>query len=287
MNTLVDRATDTGRSIGAILVDAGRLRLEDAERIMRLQREKGLRFGDAALQLGLLRQADIEFALARQFDYPYLTLGQSKVSESVVAAYAPSTEAVESLRALRSQLMLRGFGGEGQQKLLAVTGVERGEGRSWLAANLAVVFSQLGEHTLLIDADMRHPSQHQLFGLQNRIGLAAMLSGRSGMDAIQRVPDLLDLSVLTAGASPPNPQELLARPQFGELLTQAGEQYDVVIIDTPSLSGYADAQTIAAKAGCALMVARKHVSGLSRLESAVASLTQVCTRVVGSVLNEY
>ena len=80
------------RSIGAILIDAGRLKAEDAEAILQLQREEGMPFGDAAIRLGLLRQADIDFALSRQFSYPYLLRGQSAVSEDVIAAYAPFTD---------------------------------------------------------------------------------------------------------------------------------------------------------------------------------------------------
>ncbi len=76
-------------SMGAILIDAGRLTRHDAERILSLQREQGLRFGDAATQLGVLTQADVVFALSRQFDYPYLRQGESAVSEDLVAAYVP------------------------------------------------------------------------------------------------------------------------------------------------------------------------------------------------------
>jgi len=206
------------RSIGAILIDAGRLKPESAEKILRLQRDEGLRFGDAATRLGLLKQSDIDFALARQFDYPYLLRGQSLVSEELVAAYSPFTPQVEALRALRSQLMLRWFDTDPAHKALAVVSAERREGRSFIAGNLAIVFSQLGEHTLLIDADMRNPCQHTLFGLENRAGLSAVLSGRGGPDTIQRIPSLLDLSVLTAGAQPPNPSELLSRPLFSQLL---------------------------------------------------------------------
>src|SRR3954468_17866296 len=86
-------------SIGAILLDAGRLTLEDAERILQLQREKGLRFGDAGKTLGILSEADIAFALSRQFDYPYVRLGESSISESVVAAYHPLQPKMETLRA--------------------------------------------------------------------------------------------------------------------------------------------------------------------------------------------
>ena len=141
-----------GSSIGAILVDSGKLTIEAAERILRLQKEQGLLFGDAALQLGLLTNEDIQFALARQYDYPYLLKGDGEVSSELVAAFQPFSPQVEALRALRSQLMLRWFTGQQERRALAIVSPARGEGRSYLAANLAVVFSQLGEHTLLIDA---------------------------------------------------------------------------------------------------------------------------------------
>src|SRR5688572_10012058 len=125
-----------GRPIGAVLVDSGRLTLHDAERVLRLQREESLLFGEAAIRLGVLTQADIEYALSRQFDFPYLLPGQSAVSPEVVAAYAPFSPQVETLRALRSQLILRWFG-EGQDKAaLAIISSERKEGRSFIAANL-------------------------------------------------------------------------------------------------------------------------------------------------------
>lgn len=219
---LAERHPGQERSIGAILIDAGKLRAEDAERVLRLQREKQLRFGDAAMQLGLVSEVDIEQALSRQFDYPYLSRGESKVAEEVIAAYNPFAPQVEALRALRSQLVLRWFDTEPAHKALAITSPGRDEGRSWLAANLGVVFSQLGERTLVIDADMRSPRQHLLFGVDNRAGLSAILSGRSSPDIIQQVPALRDLSVMPAGAVPPNPQELLARPTFGQLLQELG-----------------------------------------------------------------
>ena len=191
------------RSIGAILIDAGKLKPADAERVLRLQRDKGMRFGDAAKQLGLITDADIEQALSRQFDYPYLARGDSHVAEEVVAAYKPFAPQVEALRALRSQLILRWFDADAGRKSLAVTSPGRGEARSWLTANLGVVFSQLGERTLVMDAALRSPRQHALFGIENRVGLSAALSGRGNPDIIQRVPALRDLSVLPAGACRP------------------------------------------------------------------------------------
>ncbi|MBT0962767.1 chain length determinant protein tyrosine kinase EpsG [Denitromonas iodatirespirans] len=294
LHRVVDNATDAiadirpeaDRSIGALLIDAGKLKAEDAERVLRLQREQNLRFGDAAKQLGLITDADIEQALLRQFDYPYLTAGQSTVHASVVAAYQPFSPQVEALRALRSQLMLRWFDTSAEQKTLAVTSPGRQEGRSWITANLGVVFSQLGERTLVIDADLRHPRQHLLFGVDNRAGLSAFLSGRGGPDIIQRVPALRDLSVLPAGTVPPNPQELLARPVFAQLLGQLANEFDVILIDTPAGSLFADGQTIAVRASGALVVAQRNASRLSLLRSYTDMLRQASATVVGVVMNE-
>jgi protein-tyrosine kinase len=275
------------RSIGAILIDAGRLSAEDAERILQLQRERGQSFGETAIGLGLLTQADIDLGLARQFDFPYLLKGQSQVSHEVIAAYDPFSAQSEALRALRSQLMLRWFNNANAHTALAITSPERKEGRSFLAANLAVVFSQLGERTLLIDADMRNPRQHTLFGVPNRSGLSAILSERSSIDAIVRIPALVDLSVLPAGAIPPNPQELLARPRFQQLLDELAQRFDVILIDTPAAAACADAESVAARAGAALVIARNDVSHIRALHKLVDSMNQAGTFVVGTVLDQF
>lgn len=275
------------RSIGAILIKQGRLSVADAEKVMRHQVEHNVRFGDAALALGVLTTADIEFALSRQYDYPYLLRGESAISESVVAAYEPFTARVESLRALRNQLMWRWFDTGDERRALAVTGAERGDGRSFLAANLAVVFSQQGQRTLLIDADMRHPSQHALFGLENRVGLSSVLSDRNGVEAIQRVPALLDLSVLTAGAPPPNPSELLGRPGLGKLLREVAPQFDVILIDTPAGSECSDAQMVAGRAGAALVVTRQDASHVNHVHNLIGALNEARAHLVGTVLNNF
>ncbi len=274
-------------SIGAILIRSGRLSVADADEVMRFSIERNLRFGDAAVQMGVLAAADVDLALSRQYDYPYLLAGESAISDEVIAAYEPFTARVESLRALRNQLMWRWFETGKERRALAVTSAESGDGRSFLVANLAVVFSQQHQRTLLIDADMRAPRQHELFGLENRTGLSALLAGRGGQDAIQRVSSLVDLSVMTAGALPPNPSELLGRPAFGRLLRELAASYDVILIDTPACGGYSDAQLIANRAGAAVMVAHQNHSHVKKLRDLVGLLTDARVHLVGTVLNEY
>ena len=275
-------------SIGTILIKAGRLTLEDAEKILQLQREQGLRFGDAAIALGLLTRSDIDFALARQFDYPYLMAGESAVNESVVAAYAPFGHHGHIFSNLRGQLMLRWFDNAPARKALAIISAERSDGRSYVTANLAASFSQLGQKTLLIDADLRNPGQHALFGLENRSGLSTVLAGRENPDAvIQQVTGLPDLSVMPAGAIPPNPLELLARPPFQQLLTDMAQWYDIILLDTPATTESADAQTIAVRAGAALIVARKNKTRMWRVRGISDTVTHASASVIGTVLNDF
>lgn len=276
------------RTIGTILVDAGRLTAANAERILHLQREQNLRFGDAALLLGLLTQEDIDYALSRQFDYPYLISGESKVSEKVVTAFAPFSEQGQIFSALRSQLTLRWFDGDPSHKAMAIVSSDRRDGRSFVSANLAVSFSQLGQKTLLIDADMRNPSQHAYFGLSNRNGLSATLAGRTDLEVVmQPVHGLPELSVLVAGATPPNPLELLARPLFPRLLAELAQQFDVILLDTPATSESADAQAIAVRAGAAIIVARKNLTRMWRVRGVSDTVSHASATVLGTVLNDY
>lgn len=285
--TQITRRNPVDRTVGAILVDSGKLPPEDIEAVLRLQKEEGLRFGDAAVKLGMLTPEDVQYALARQFDYPYLTDGDEAVSDELVAAYRPYSPQVEALRALRSQLMLRWFTGADERKALAVVSPGAGEGRSYLAANLALVFSQLGERTLLIDADMRHPKQHTLFKLENRSGLSSILANRSTASEVRRIPAFVDLSVIPGGPPPPNPQELLSRPLFGKFLAVIGHEYDAIIIDTPAAVDYADAQAIAVATRGALLLTRKNHTPLRRTGQLWNGLAHYGVAMVGAVLNDF
>jgi receptor protein-tyrosine kinase len=275
------------RMIGAILIDEGKLSIEDAEQILRLQKEQGLRFGEAALQLGLVTDADLRHALAKQYEYSYLLPEHTGVSKELIAAYEPFSKPVEELRALRTLLLLRWFNPDAGRKMLAIVSPGAGEGRSYLAASLAVVMSQVGERTLLIDADLRAPRQHTLFGLTNRSGFSSILSGRGDASAIVPIKALPGLSVLPAGDVPPNPQELLRRPAFAAMLVDAQDMFDIVLMDTPACIPFADAQIVAAQSGGAVMLARKHHTRISEMRDLETAFGNAGAKVVGNVISEF
>lgn len=271
------------RSLGAILIGAGRLSQQQAGRVLQLQRKEGLRFGEAARRLGVVDGEDISFALSQQFEYVCLQPGDDAVSPDVLAAFGSHHPVVEGLRDLRSRLTLLWLGQQSSRKCVALVSVRRGEGKSFIAANLAVLFSQLGQRTLLIDADLMHPCQHRLFKLDNRAGLSSVLSGLAGLDAAKSIPQLAGLTVLPAGPTPPNPRELLSRPMLANLLAQARHAFEVVLIDTPSVAQAADAQIVAAHAGAAVLVSRPHAAGIAE----IAALTSSLDNLLGAVVNQF
>jgi receptor protein-tyrosine kinase len=174
-----------------------------------------------------------------------------------------------------------------EHRKLAIVGAGRNEGRSYLTANLAVVFSQLGQKTLLVDADMRRPKQHRYFGVDNQDGLSTVLSGRTKSEPVKRLPVFVDLSILSAGPTPPNPQELLGRTHFQLLLDDLSQRYDIILIDTPASEETADATAVAVRAGGALVVVRRNRSKATALQNLCSSITGLGGQVVGTVLNTF
>ena len=124
-----------------------------------------------------------------------------------------------------------------------------------------------------------------IFGLPGRVGLSSVLPGRAGWDAVREIKALPDLWVLPAGATPPNPQELLARPGFAKLIQALRSSYDVILVDTPAAENCADASTIAARAGAALMLACRDATSVPRVASLAEDLRQFGVTIVGAVLN--
>lgn len=278
---------ETRRSIGNILVDAGVISQTDALRVIALQREKKIRFGEAAIQMGLISEGDIRYALSYQYEYAYLPRSSGKITNpALVAAYMPFSHEVDQLRAIRSQLKLRWFDTPESHSMIAIMGADRGAGGSYLTANLAIVFAQMGERTLLIDADMRAPQQHTLFQLNNQLGFSSLLAGRSDVASVlHKVGFLPNLHVLPAGPIPPNPLELLNRDNLLELFKWAENEYDVVLIDTSALSSGADAMLVASKATAAIAVARANSTKLQHFTKMIEDLKVSNINIVGTVLN--
>lgn len=274
------------RRMGTILIEAGRLRPHVAQKIFDEQSRLGLPYGEAGVRLGLLQPDDVRYALSVQFGYPQGKTPGHTVSPSLVAAIAPAHPAVESIKALRTQLVL-GWLGARECNMLSVVSAQRGDGRSFIAANLAIVFSQLNRRTLLIDMDMRQPTLHRWFGLPNDNGLSDLLAERDASRALKQVDFCENLWLLTSGPTPPNPQELLSGGGMRALIESLRDRYDVVIADTPTSTVGADAQLIAAHTRSAIVVSRLNHTLTRSTRDLVQRLSTGGIEVLGVVATEH
>jgi protein-tyrosine kinase len=275
------------RAIGDIIAEANKLTAEQVERILAHQKTHGLRFGEAAVSLGLAKGEDVLWALSQQFHYPYAAGGGPAPSDELVLAAKPFSDQAEAFRVLRSQINMKLYSADTPRRALAVISANDGDGKTFFAANLAIAFSQLGGRTLLVDADMRSPRQHQVFGLDNGSGLSGILSGRSEKNVIRPVRDLPSLFVMPVGTLPPNPTELVERPAFALLMRELVAKFDHVIVDTPAAVHGADYAVIAARCGAALALARKGETRVAALQELVGALSNTPTELAGVVMNEH
>lgn len=287
MNTYEHAIPTDYCTIGELIRSARGLSDEQIERILAYQRRSGLRFGEAAVALRLADREDVLEALSRQFQYTPAFAGRERSSE-LLAAVDPFGDQADAFRELRSRLLVEVLD-EDSRRALAVLSSDVGDGKTYLAANLAVSFSQLGENTLLIDADLHTPRLHQLLGVQqNGAGLSSVLAGFVSPGAlVHEVAGLPNLYLAPAGALPPNPPELLQRPAFERLMRKMRQEFDHVVVDTPAGTRGADARVVAARCGAALVVARKGRSRMAALEGLLAALGRGPARMAGLVMNEH
>lgn len=275
------------RSIGDIISETRNLTAEQVEQVLAYQRQRGVRFGEAAVALGLVTADDVLFALSQQFHYPYAPEERRSLSSELMTLNQPFSLQSESFRAMRSQLMMRLFAEGEPRRAVAVISPDIGDGKTYFAANLAVALAQLGGRTLLVDADLRGPRQHEVFKLENRAGLSGILAGRSDSHVIQQVLGVPSLFVLPVGITPPNPLELVERPAFGLLMRELASKFDHVLVDTPAAVHGADASVIAARCGAAVVIARRNASRVSVLQDLVASFAGSTAKLAGVVVNEF
>lgn len=275
------------RSIGSIIAETRNLTAEQVEKVLAHQKANGIRFGEAAIALGYASNDDVLFALSQQFHYPYAAEDKRNSNPELVTLNKPFGVQAESFRAIRSQIMMRLFN-EGQERhAIAVVSPDSGDGKTFFAANLSVTLAQLGGRTLLVDADLRGPRQHEVFGISNNAGLSGILSGRAESKVIQQVVGVPSLFVLPVGITPPNPLELVERPAFGLLIRELLSKFDHVVVDTPAAQYGSDSAVIAARCGAALVVARQGKSQVVSLQDLVANLTETPAKLAGVIVNEF
>jgi len=213
-----------------------------------------------------------------------LTVASSREAVELVTQARPHSQMAESYRALRTSLLLSTSGTP--PKVIMVTSARPQEGKTTTSINTAVVLGQKGVQVLLVDADLRRPSVHKTLGMGPRSGLSNVLTGAiTAEHAITASGILPNLHVLTAGTPPPNPAELLASSNMGDLLLDLRDKYDHIVIDTPPTLSVTDAVVLSPRADAVVLVIRSGYTTKQALRRARDILAQVNAHVTGVLLN--
>ncbi|MDR4219043.1 CpsD/CapB family tyrosine-protein kinase [Priestia megaterium] len=201
----------------------------------------------------------------------------------LLAHNSPKDPVAEQYRTIRTNIQFSNV--DQDIKTIVVTSSGAEEGKSTTTSNLATVYAQQGLKVLLIDADLRKPTGHYTFRLENHIGLTNVLTRQSTLAQAVQESEIPHLSVLTSGPIPPNPSELLASAQMAELLKEMKEQFDMIIFDTPPILAVADAQILANQVDGTILVVS---SGKTEKDAALKSkelLSNAQGKLLGVVLN--
>jgi protein-tyrosine kinase len=298
----------TDPDIRAQKVSQYQLSAEAVEKIYDVMELTGKSFADAALHLGFIRKQDIpsgdvlsgrrdmhgpqagliEMAINRISAGRDVVLRQgSQVTPGpqLLVAFDKANPRYEKMLALRTELLLLNETAN-SANIMAILSPGSGEGRSQLCAELALSFAQLGRRTLLVDADMRAPRQHVLFGSRNEFGLSQAIS-QNAKPYLHPVKGPEHMFLLSAGTIPSNPLELLSDGRCERLLSEWRGAYEFVIIDTPPASLYSDALAMATMVGRVLILSRAKMTSYKNAGEMMRRLKATRAQVLGGVINHF
>lgn len=212
-----------------------------------------------------------------------LKKGLKPVQRNLISAVSPKSPITEAYRTLRTNIQFASI--DRELKSIMVTSTGPGEGKSTTIANLAVVLAQSDKKTLLIDADLRKPTVHHTFELQNRNGLTTYLAGKDGLEQTIQKTEIANLDIMTSGPIPPNPAELLNSKAMTKFIEEVSLKYDQVLFDTPPVIAVTDAQILASKVDGVMLVVNSGVTNKDIALKAKQQLENVKANILGVVLN--
>ncbi len=204
--------------------------------------------------------------------------------DKLITIHQPRSPTAEAYRMLRTNLQFSSV--DQSLQTLTVTSASPGEGKSLTAANLAIVIAQSGVRVLLVDADLRRPAQHEIFGIENNGGLTALLvKNPPSLSEVLQSSALEQLKILTTGAIPPNPSELLGSKRMLNVLEAAKQEFEMIIFDSPPILAVTDASILATRTDVTLMVVDAGHTRRGAGQHAKETLTTVGINIAGVVLN--
>jgi capsular exopolysaccharide synthesis family protein len=211
--------------------------------------------------------------------------GGSNFKRRLITYEDPKSPISESYRTLRTNISYASSV-DMKIKSLLISSSQPGEGKSTTAANLAIAFAQLRKKTLLVDADLRKPVQHNVFGHPRGPGLSEYLVGEiTNLDSIVHATKVDNLSIITAGSLPPNPSELLGSEAMSRLVDHLESDWDMVLFDSPPIVAVTDASMISAELDAIALIVKVGQTERSAVDHALATIRNVKAPLIGAILN--
>lgn len=210
---------------------------------------------------------------------------EQRTGAPLITYFEPKSVMAEQFRTIRTNLE---FAQAGKPlKTIAISSSIPMEGKSTISANLAYTMGQTGKNVLIVDADLRKPTLHRTFKLNNEEGLTTLLvNPELKFNQVVQKSSELNIYLLPAGPTPPNPAELIGSSQMGQLMIELAENFDLILYDTPPVTSVTDAQIIAHKADGILMVVRENYTRKDQLRKAKQALVNVNANILGFVMND-
>ena len=203
---------------------------------------------------------------------------------TLVSAHLPRSRMAEAYRAVRTGICFNAWAES--HRLIQITSPASGDGKSTLAANLAVSLAQSGQKTILVESDFRRPTVHKITGVSNDVGVVDILRGKAQLNDVIQTVSVEDFSVLPCGKKPDNPAELLTRPEYESLLEALREKFDYVIVDSPPLLVVTDPSSIAARTDMVIFCTRLDRRTREFSRRSLQQLHEVGANVGGLVINQ-
>ena len=209
----------------------------------------------------------------------------SKILEKIISIRNPKSPISECYRGIRTSIEFSNL--DKEMKVINVTSSMQGEGKSTVIANLAVSFANLEKKVLLLEGDLRNPSVHRMFNISNINGLTDILLNNKNFAECVHCTEVKNLHILTCGAVPPNPSEILSSKKMKDFINELREYYDYIFIDTPPIGVVTDAGIISTYSdGCVFVVGSKQCD-IEMAKIAKKRLEDVGANIIGAVLNKF
>lgn len=210
-------------------------------------------------------------------------IGSHTSGSELIALTEPKSNIVEAFRNIRTNIIFSSA--DFRRKVLVITSATMQEGKSLVTANLAVTMAQMGKSVLLVDADLRKPRIHTIFGLDRQPGLSEYLIGETSLESAVQDTSVENLRILPCGSIPPNPSELLASEQFNKFIETVSQRFDIVIFDSPPVMSVTDPVILASRANGVILMVKAGVTSKEVIKRAIWHLREVNAHILGAVLN--